>query len=116
MNAKANSNEGEDQSNAGTSDSSFFSKPPVLNTDRNSTRAKFSPEMKRYDILADIRKHPNSNVYQIAKRTGINYSQVHQILRELVFARLLCLKQGFDSNDVAVELFFVPPVEEVLNE
>jgi len=80
-------------------DSLNISKQPKLKQTR---------ELKSWAVIEDIRKHPNSNSYQIGKRTKINKSQIFSILRELVFSRVVCVKPGVDIYGRPCELFFLP--------
>ena len=70
-----------------------------------------TPQTKEWKIIADITSNPNTNIYQIAKRTGLNYSTVHTSLKALVFAGVVNVKQGFDSQNRNCELFFIPQEE-----
>ena len=87
----------------------FFSNEPISYIYQNSHRV----ELKRHDIINYIAKNPNSTIYGIAKGVSMAYNLCHKAMKELVFARLVCVKHGFDSQGRNCELFFIPKQAEV---
>ncbi len=83
----------------------FFSQDTLSYIPENT----FAVELKRHSILKFIAKNPNSTIYRIAKGVSMAYTQAHQAMKELLFARLVCVRQGFDSNGKVCEVFFLPP-------
>lgn len=91
-----------------------FKNQGVLNKEQiqREKQLKHQVEKKRWVIIEYLEKNPYSTIYGVSKGTKTNYSQMHQIMRELVFCRLVCLKPGYDSNGEPCELFFIPKKEE----
>jgi len=65
-------------------------------------------ELKRHAIIDFILKNPNRTIYGIAKGVSMSYNLCHQAMKELVFARLVCVRQGFDTQNRICEVFFIP--------
>ena len=87
---------------------SFFSEDSISYIPQNNSK-KLSVEEKRWQILNYIQKNPYSNVYEIAKGMNIAYSQMHQIMRELVFCRLILSKPKQNkSKTEMLEAYYVP--------
>jgi len=87
---------------------SFFSKDSISYIPQNKKK-KYSVEEKRWKILNYIQKNPYSNIYEIAKGMGMAYSQIHQIIRELVFCRLILSKPK--QNKIKTEMldaYYIP--------
>ena len=87
---------------------SFFSKEDISYIPQNESK-KYSVEEKRWQILNYIQKHPYSNIYEIAKGMNIAYSQMHQIIRELIFCRLMLTKPK--QNKIKTEMldaYYIP--------
>lgn len=76
----------------------------VLNTPSNAPKDVLE---RRWSIINYVKVNPNSSAYQIAKGLKLNYSTVHEALRQIVFARLLYVKQALDSQDRPIEVFFL---------
>lgn len=97
----------------GNVDLPFFKAEPIFNTveKRPQIPQKGTPETKRWRIIESIRINPEKTAYYHSKQLKINYSQVHQILKELVFCRVVCVKAGLDSNGEQVETFVLPEVQ-----
>ncbi len=66
-------------------------------------------EQKRWQILNYIQKNPYSNIYEISKGMNIAYSQMHQVIRELVFCRLVLskLKQSKSKTEM-LDAYYIP--------
>ena len=96
---------------------SFFSKEDISYIPQNE-RKKYSVEEKRWQILHYIQKNPYSNIYEIAKGMDIAYSQMHQIVKELIFCRLVLTKPK--QNKIKTEMldaYYIPiKVEIILKE
>lgn len=87
---------------------SFFSGESISYIPQNDKK-KYSVEEKRWKILNYIQKNPYSNIYEIAKGMDIAYSQMHQIIRELVFCRLVLSKPK--QNKIKTEMldaYYIP--------
>ena len=87
---------------------SFSSKEDISYIPQNESK-KYSVEEKRWQILNYIQKHPYSNIYEIAKGMNIAYSQMHQIIRELIFCRLMLTKPK--QNKIKTEMldaYYIP--------
>lgn len=87
---------------------SFFSGEGISYIPQNSKK-EYSVEEKRWKILNYIQKNPYSNIYEIAKGMDIAYSQMHQIIRELVFCRLILSKPK--QNKIKTEMldaYYIP--------
>lgn len=87
---------------------SFFSKDDISYIVQND-KEKYSVEEKRWQILNYIQKNPYSNIYEIAKGMKIAYSQMHQIIRELIFCRLILTKTK--QNKIKTEMldvYYIP--------
>jgi predicted transcriptional regulator len=85
----------------------FFCNEGVLNTDTNNSKP-LSVEQKRWLILEFIKSHPVCTIYAVAKGTNTNYSQAHQIMRELVFCRLLVTEKIQGENGEFYDGFSIP--------
>jgi DNA-binding MarR family transcriptional regulator len=70
-----------------------------------------SVELKRHRIIDYITQNPNCTIYSISKGVKLAYASTHQAMKELVFARLVCVRMGFDSQGRQCELFFIPKME-----
>lgn len=86
----------------------FFSGESISYIPQN-VKEKLSVEQKRWQILNYIQKNPYSNIYEIAKGMDIAYSQMHQIIRELVFCRLVLskLKQSKSKTEM-LDAYYIP--------
>lgn len=100
------------------SQDSFFSEKGILNTPQNSNRKKLqkTTEQKRWDIIKWIKDNPNNTCYGIAKGTDTNYSQMYQIIRELLFARLILKTKITGENGEIYSAYYIPKDLEVKNE
>ena len=108
-------NKGENRDNQGKMVyNSFFSKEDISYTSKNESK-KSSVEEKRWKILNYIQKHPYSNIYEISKGMNIAYSQMHQIIRELIFCRLILTKTK--QNKIKTEMldaYYIPIKLEII--
>jgi len=86
----------------------FFSEDNISYIPQNNKK-KYSVEEKRWKILNYIQKNPYSNIYEIAKGMNIAYSQMHQIIRELVFCRLILSKPKQNKAKTEVlDAYYIP--------
>lgn len=87
---------------------SFFSGDSISYIPQNNKK-KYSVEQKRWQILNYIQKNPYSNIYEISKGMNIAYSQMHQVIRELVFCRLILSKPKQNKTKTEMlEAYYVP--------
>lgn len=92
----------------------FFSDEGVFTTSTNDStpQKKRTVETRTWKIIEFVKENPNSNAYQIAKGIQQPYNLVLPSLKTLVFARVLCVRMGFDSQQRTVEVFFLPEKKE----
>jgi len=96
------------KNNKNITSNSFFSEEDISYISK-SKKKKYSVEEKRWQILNYIQKNPYSNIYEIAKGMKIAYSQMYQIIRELIFCRLILIKQK--QNKIKTEMlesYYIP--------
>ena len=67
-----------------------------------------SVEEKRWEILHFLMKNPYSTTYAIGRGVKIAYSQMHGIMRELVFCRLVLSNKKESSNGEIYDHYFIP--------
>lgn len=89
---------------------SFFS-DELLPRNSSNKREEHSVEKTRHEIIKYVKEHPNCTSWQIKKHLGLVWRSVSDALRELVFARVLCVKQGISEKNIPCELFFIPEKE-----
>jgi len=58
--------------------------------------------------LKFLMKNPYSTIYAVSKGCNIAYNQMHQIVRELVFCRLILSKDKEGENGEIYPHFFIP--------
>lgn len=100
---------------------SSFENNTILNIDKNQeegeNKSGVDPiSLKKWRILNYIKNNPLCTIYKISKKTKINYSQVYDWVKRLVFDRYVCVVQGRDSNGEECELFFIPEFKEEKDE
>jgi len=84
----------------------------VENKNLNNSTEHLRVEKKRWKILSYIKEHPYSSIYKIGKSTSTNYSQMHSIIRELIFVRLISSVKRKSSNTKWYDVYFIPEKEE----
>jgi len=93
---------------------SFFIDEGISNTHQkpNTIKSKDTIEQKRWLILKWIGENPNQTCYGIAKGTETAYSQMHQILREMLFSRLICPVKVTGENGELYTGYYLPEIKE----
>lgn len=94
-------------------DKPFFSEEGVFNTRKKAhiSDSKETIEQKRWNILEWIKGNPNSTCYKISKGTNTNYSQIHQIIRELLFVRLISKTKVLGENGEIYTGYYIPELK-----
>ncbi|MCR4327066.1 MAG: hypothetical protein NUV46_00615 [Nanoarchaeota archaeon] len=98
-------------------DNSFFSKSPLSYTGdfTNLDLSNSSVEEKRWAILLYLQRFPKTTKYKVGKVLKIPYASIHQIFRELEFARVICSEKIQTENGEMHDAYYIPDFQSVLS-
>jgi predicted transcriptional regulator len=112
-NQRSDLNTDTDGVSEGESNNSFFSEEAITHLIARLNQRQYKDNIERNNLLLDLirAKQPISK-YELAKVSGISYTTIKRILRELEFCELVAVTLSLDGNKsengMPVQLVSIP--------
>lgn len=80
---------------------------PHIDANENNSHSEF--RVRRFHLILDtIKKEGRITKYELSKKTGIAYTTLHRIVREMEFYGAVATAMTIGKNNVANKLIYLP--------